>query len=142
MKLTAMVKSPGRKRGVARRELDLPGMPRTLRELIEQIVRLTVIEFEERRTGDDLLRALTEQQIDKGAEDGKVGFKAVYGEQPANEESAVAAALLGFEDGLYRVFLRREEVTGLDAPLTLADGDEIVFMRFTMLAGGLWGRYS
>lgn len=140
MKLTAMVKSPGRKRGIAGRELDLPGMPRTLRELIEQIVRLMVSEYEERRSGDDLLRALTEQQIDSGAEDGKVGFKAIYGEQPANEEKAVAAALLGFEDGLYRVFLRQEEVTGLDAPLTLADGDEVVFMRFTMLAGGLWGR--
>ncbi len=140
MKLTAMVKSPGRKRGIVGRELDLPGMPRTLRELIEQIVRLMVSEYEERRSGDDLLRALTEQQIDSGAEDGKVGFKAIYGEQPANEEKAVAAALLGFEDGLYRVFLRQEEVTGLDAPLTLADGDEVVFMRFTMLAGGLWGR--
>ncbi|MEJ8307043.1 hypothetical protein [Saccharibacillus sacchari] len=140
MKLTALVKSPGRKRGIAGRELDLPGMPRTLRELIEQIVQLTVSEYEERRTGDDLLRALTEQQIDSGAENGKVGFKAIYGEKPANKESAVAAALLGFEDGLYRVFLRREEVTGLDAPLTLADGDEVVFMRFTMLAGGLWGR--
>lgn len=140
MKLTAMVKSPGRKRGIAGRELDLPGMPRTLRELIEQIVRLMVSEFEERRAGDDLLRALTEQQINSSAEDGKVGFQAIYGEQPANEESAVAAALLGFEDGLYRVFLRQEEVTGLDAPLTLADGDEVVFMRFTMLAGGLWGR--
>jgi len=140
MKLTALVKSPGRKRGVAGRELDLPGMPRTLRELIEQIVRLMVSEYEERRTGDDLLRALTEQQIDSGAEDGKVGFKAIYGEQPADEDSAVAAALLGFEDGLYRVFVRQEEVTGLDVPLTLADGDEVVFMRFTMLAGGLWGR--
>ncbi len=140
MKLTAMVKSPGRKRGIAGRELDLPGMPRTLRELIEQIVRLMVSEYEERRTGDDLLRALTEQQIDSGAEDGKVGFKAIYGEQPADEDSAVAAALLGFEDGLYRVFVRQEEVTGLDVPLTLADGDEVVFMRFTMLAGGLWGR--
>jgi len=140
MKLTALVKSPGRKRGIAGRELDLPGMPRTLRELIEQIVRLTVSEYEERRTGDDLLRALTEQQIDSGAKDGKVGFKAIYDEQPADEDSAVAAALLGFEDGLYRVFVRQEEVTGLDAPLTLADGDEVVFMRFTMLAGGLWGR--
>lgn len=140
MKLTALVKSPGRKRGMAGRELDLPGMPRTLRELIEQIVRLMVSEYEERRTGDDLLRALTEQQIDSGAEDGKVGFKAIYGEQPADEDSAVAAALLGFEDGLYRVFVRQEEVTGLDVPLTLADGDEVVFMRFTMLAGGLWGR--
>ncbi|WP_037284196.1 hypothetical protein [Saccharibacillus sacchari] len=140
MKLTALVKSPGRKRGIAGRELDLPGMPRTLRELIEQIVRLTVSEYEERRTGDDLLRALTEQQIDSGAKDGKVGFEAIYGEQPVNEDSAVAAALLGFEDGLYRVFVRQEEVTGLDAPLTLADGDEVVFMRFTMLTGGLWGR--
>lgn len=140
MKLTAIVKSPGRKRGVAGRELDLPGMPRTLRELIEQIVQVTVSEFEERRAGDDLLRALTEQQIGTGAEDGKVGFGAIYNERAPDAGSAAAAALLGFEDGLYRVFLRREEVVGLDVPLTLADGDEIVFMRFTMLAGGLWGR--
>ncbi|MCQ4086450.1 hypothetical protein [Saccharibacillus sp. JS10] len=140
MKLIAMVKSPGRRRGIAGQELDLPGMPRTLRELIEQIVQLRVAQFEERRTSDELLHVLTEQEIDTAAAEGKVGFQAVYGEQPADQAKAVAAAILGFEDGLYRVFLREEEVTGLDIPLTLADGDEVVFMRFTMLAGGLWNR--
>jgi len=140
MKLIAMVKSPGRRRGINGQELDLPGMPRTLRELIEQIVQLRVAQFEERRTSDELLHVLTEQELDNAAADGKVGFQAVYGEQPADQAKAVAAAILGYEDGLYRVFLREEEVTGLDIPLTLADGDEVVFMRFTMLAGGLWNR--
>lgn len=140
MKLNALVKSPGRKRGVAARELDLPGMPRTLRELIEQTVQAMVGEFEQRRGGDSLLPYLTEREIGEGAKTGKVGFGAVYGEKAPDERQATEAALLAFEDGLYRVFLRQEEVTGLDAPLTLADGDEVVFMRFTMLAGGFWNR--
>jgi len=140
MKLNAIVKSPGRKRGVAARELDLPGMPRTLRELIEQTVQAMVGEFEQRRAGDSLLPYLTEREIGEGTKTGKVGFGAVYGEKAPDERQAMEAALLAFEDGLYRVFLRQEEVTELDAPLTLADGDEIVFMRFTMLAGGFWNR--
>ncbi|CAM3516296.1 MULTISPECIES: hypothetical protein [Saccharibacillus] len=140
MKLTAIVKSAGRKRGVAGREFDLPGMPRTLRELIDQTVRLMVAQFEEKLAGDHLLPYLTEQQVEEGAQRGKVGFGAVYGEKSPDAEQAVAAAVLGFEDGLYRVFVRQEEVTGLDVPLTLADGDEVIFMRFTMLAGGFWNR--
>ncbi|OWR30837.1 hypothetical protein CDO73_09625 [Saccharibacillus sp. O23] len=140
MKLNAIVKSPGRKRGVAARELDLPGMPRTLRELIEQTVQAMVGEFEQRRAGESLLPYLTEREIGEGANTGKVGFGAVYGEKAPDERQATEAALLAFEDGLYRVFLRQEEATELDAPLTLADGDEVVFMRFTMLAGGFWNR--
>ncbi|NGZ75159.1 hypothetical protein [Saccharibacillus alkalitolerans] len=140
MKLTAMVKSPGRRRGIAGRELDLPGMPRTLRELIEQTVDLMISEYEDKRIGGDLLPYLTEKHIDTGASAGKVGFGSVYGDSAPDAEGATSAALLGFEDGLYRVFVRQEEVTGLDVPLTLVDGDEIVFMRFTMLAGGLWRR--
>ncbi|OWA34098.1 hypothetical protein B9G55_17370 [Saccharibacillus sp. O16] len=140
MKLNAIVKSPGRRRGVAARELDLPGMPRTLRELIEQTVQAMVGEFEQRRAGESLLPYLTEREIEDSAKMGKVGFGSVYGEQAPDERKSTEAALLAFEDGLYRVFLRQEEVTELDAPLTLADGDEVVFMRFTMLAGGMWGR--
>ncbi|MDO3408222.1 hypothetical protein QWJ34_00425 [Saccharibacillus sp. CPCC 101409] len=140
MKLTAWVKRPGSRRGIAGRELDLPGMPRTLRELIGQTVLLMVEESGRKQAGDNLLPYLTETQIKQGARDGKVGFGAVYDEREPDADKSVAAALLGFGDGLYRVFLRGEEVTELDAPLTLADGDEVVFMRFTMLAGGLWRR--
>lgn len=140
MKLNAIVKSSGRKRGIAGRDLDLPGMPRTLRELIEQTARLMVDEFAEKKATGNLLPYLTEQEIGEEAGSGRIGFGAVYGEKSPDADQAVSAAILAFEDGLYRVFVRREEVTGLDVPLTLADGDEVVFMRFTMLAGGYWSR--
>ena len=53
-------------------------------------------------------------------------------------ETAVAAALQAFEDGLYRVFAGTVELEKLESPLTLAPDENLTFIRLTMLAGRMW----
>lgn len=62
----------------------------------------------------------------------------MYSETKPEVEQATAAALLAFEDGLYKVFVQEEECSALDEPLRLEEGDELTLIRFTMLAGRLW----
>ncbi|MNP77809.1 hypothetical protein D3C76_1753110 [compost metagenome] len=47
-------------------------------------------------------------------------------------------AITAYEDGLYKVFLNDEELQELDETLVVKDGDNVVLIRFTMLAGRLW----
>ena len=44
----------------------------------------------------------------------------------------------GFEDGLFRVFLGDRELENLDEKVEFAEGNEITFIRLTMLAGRMW----
>ena len=46
--------------------------------------------------------------------------------------------MLGFQDGLFRVFLGDTELTELDEKLELQEGDTVTFIRLTMLAGRMW----
>lgn len=44
----------------------------------------------------------------------------------------------GVEDGLFRVFRGMDELTELDREEQFNEGDEITFIRLTMLAGRMW----
>ena len=46
--------------------------------------------------------------------------------------------LQAFGDGLVRIFVDEEEVTELDADLSLKEGSEVVFLRLTFLTGLMW----
>jgi hypothetical protein len=138
MKLTVTVKKPGKRKELVAQELDLSSVPQTLRELITGVVEGGVQAYKERQSEQSVIPYLTETQIGESAELGKVGFGAVYDDRQADLDQAVGAALTAFADGLYRVFINETEIEDLDAPLETREGDRIVFMRFTMLAGGLW----
>ncbi|ASA25895.1 hypothetical protein [Paenibacillus donghaensis] len=139
MKLYVTVKSLGkRKPALARRELVLPEPPKSLEALLTSIVSVQVQEFKDRQGQGEVIPFLTGNEIQAQGEIGKVGFGSLYNDAVPDEEKAIAAALLAFKDGLYRVFLQDEEYTGLDDPLQLEEGAELVLIRFTMLAGSLW----
>ncbi|WP_431090244.1 hypothetical protein [Paenibacillus sp. 8b26] len=139
MKLAVTVKSLGkRKPELAKQEMELNPVPETLRELITATVALNVRRLREKQESVALIPFLTGQEVQAQGETGKVGFGSVYNDGVPDVEDAVNTAMQAFEDGLYRVFVRDEEATVPDAPLLLEDGDEIVFIRFTMLAGSLW----
>ncbi|ALP35950.1 hypothetical protein ASL14_06980 [Paenibacillus sp. IHB B 3084] len=139
MKLAVTVKSLGkRKPELAKQEMELNPVPETLRELIAATVALNVRRLREKQESVALIPFLTGQEVQAQGETGKVGFGSIYNDGVPDVEDAVNTAMQAFEDGLYRVFVRDEEATVLDAPLLLEDGDEIVFIRFTMLAGSLW----
>lgn len=139
MRLYVTVKSLGKRKPVlARQELLLQRTPATLQELITEIVVLQVQELADKQGRGEIIPYLTGSEIEKQGENGKVGFGTVYnGELPDTGEAA-AAALLAFEDGLYKVFLEEQECALLEEPLQIQEGDELVFIRFTMLAGRLW----
>lgn len=50
-------------------------------------------------------------------------------------DAAIAAALAGFEDGLYLVVLDGREQRDLDARVVLTQQSRLVFLRLTFLAG-------
>ena len=138
MKLNVIVKNSGKLKELMTQELRLPEVPYTLREMITGIVYDSVQSFKDRQSEQNLIPYLTELVIGASASSGKVGFGMINDDRQPDVYQAIETALLAFSDGLYRVFVNEEEVNQLDAPLVLSDGDEVIFMRFTMLAGGLW----
>ncbi|WP_342514671.1 hypothetical protein MKY34_08070 [Sporosarcina sp. FSL K6-1522] len=139
MKFYVTVKSLGKRKNVlTKQEMELPTIPATLRELITAVVTLNVEQLSDQQKNMDWFPLLTGAEIEERSETGKVGFGAVYHEQLPDLAKAKDTAIVAFEDGLYKVFIREEEVSQLDAPLTLREEDELVFIRFTMLAGRLW----
>ena len=107
----------------------------TLRALITRVVRAEVQDFQKRDRGRRFVRVLSHAEIDEGAARGKVDPGGRAPGAPVDEEAAVAAALLGFEDGLYIVLLDGVEQRELDRPVYLTDESRLVFLRLTFLAG-------
>lgn len=68
---------------------------------------------------------------------GKIVF-GMYNQQKESLTKAKQTIIQDYEDGLFRVFVRGEEVTKLDEELQLKDGDEVVWIKMVMLTGRLW----
>ncbi|MGF9697274.1 hypothetical protein [Paenibacillus sp. MABNR03] len=139
MNVWVTVKSLGkRKPAIAKQRAELPETTGTLRQLIKSMVRLQVNALQDKQSSAELLTYLMPEDIQVQESTGKVGFGTVYNEVMPDLEQAVQTAVTAHEDGLYKVFLNDEEVQDLDEPLELQEDDELVFVRFTMLAGRLW----
>lgn len=111
------------------------GEPQTLRQLITRIVSQEVAAFKERQEARQLVRILTEQQIEAGLAKGRVDAGGRELHQAVHPEEAVATALQAFEDGLYLVILDGEEQRELDRQVFLQPDSHMVFIRLVMLAG-------
>ena len=133
------IRQLGRRRStVAPVPFTLPHTPATLRQLLSLMARQCAAAYHERaRRGEAALRPMTEETLAELEAVGRLTFGIVYGGRQADEESAVSNALQAFQDGLYRVFHGDTELTSLDAPLSLREGDEITLLRLTMLTGSL-----
>ncbi|MCP1135877.1 hypothetical protein NKT34_21480 [Paenibacillus polysaccharolyticus] len=139
MKLWITVKSLGkRKPALAKQAAELPETTSTLRLLIENMVEQQVQAFRERKDAAGMLAYLMPQDIDAQGATGKVGFGTIHGEGVPDLGEAKEAAILAYEDGMYKVFLNDEELEDLDQSLNIEDGAHVTFIRFTMLAGRLW----
>jgi hypothetical protein len=107
----------------------------TLRELITRIVHSEVAAFEERDRARRFLRVLSESEITEGALKGKIDPGGRPATQSVDADTAVAAALQGFEDGLYLVILDDVEQRDLDAQIYPRMDSRVLFLRVTFLAG-------
>ena len=139
MNIYIKVKSAGKRRAVLEKTpYALPDNIATLRQLIEAIVRQEVEAYNSRGLENMLIPFLSEEEIAAQSTVGKVGFGRLYSDKKADPDKAVETAMFGFEDGLFRVVVGEDEATELDAPLAIAEGDTLTFIRLTFLAGRLW----
>ncbi len=108
----------------------------TLRELIERIVRQEVRAFRDRQQDRQFLRALTAAEIADGVSKGKIEMGgSQVGQQEVDEDQAVAAAWVAFEDGLYLVVIDDVEQKDLDRQVYLQPDSRITFIRLSLLSG-------
>lgn len=139
MKVNVQIKKIGKKmRTVGCIPYDLEDCPATLRALIICMVHQGVHDYNERLRGGEQYKALSDTQIQDMSQVGKIAFGIPFGQKEADPAKAVDAALLAFTDGLYRFFLNDQEITQLDTPMQLDEGDTIAIIRLTMLTGGLF----
>ena len=133
------LKSAGKRRpALQQMPYILPEGIATLRQLITAIVKQEVETYNSRGLENMLIPFLPEEEIAAQATTGKVGFGRLYSDKKADAIKAVATALQGFEDGLYRVLIGDEEIIAMDSPIALKEGDALTFIRLTFLAGRLW----
>lgn len=144
MRLNVIRKKASSLRELGRESLELPAVS-TLEELLTE---MTVWEFHRRQqggeegqqdggfhSGKDLL---SKEEIRQQAALGRVRFSQSYQENMGDMETAVQVMLQDFQDGLFRVYIREKECTDLKEKLDLKDGDDVVLIRFVMLAGRMW----
>lgn len=128
--------------------LALPPGQVTARQVIEASVTAEVAAFQARAEEASLVRVLTREGLarelvtgavriggpqDPGLDDTAAGDPAPVAVDVA---AAVDAALLAFADGLFKVFVADRELADDDAPVALADGAQLLFLRLMPLAGG------
>ena len=137
-----------RHRGVREHDLVLQLAPGevTARQLIGAAVTAEVVAFQARAEEASLVRVLTQESLAEGLAQGAIrpGWprdreavpdgKTMPGAQ-VDVAAAVDAALLAFADGIFKVFIGDDELTG-DETARIADGKALLFLRLVPLAGG------
>jgi hypothetical protein len=110
---------------------------KTLREVIECLVRREVEAFQQRQSERQFVRALTAREVDAGAAAGKIAMGASeVAPQDVDVDAAVGTALEAFEDGLFLVVVDGQEERELDRQVYIGPDSQITFIRLTLLAGG------
>ena len=139
MDIYVRVKAIGKRKDIlAPIPYKLPDGICSLRQLLTAVVQKEVEQYNSKETEGQLISFLTQQELEVQALTGKVSFGTIYSDKKADPVKAVANAIQCWEDGLVRVFLNDEELTALDALLTIEPQVVFTFMRLTFLAGSIW----
>ena len=115
----------------------ITGEVTSVNSLIELIVLQNVREYNNQLTETRILPYLIGDEVSNGELIGKISFNERKNENNQDADEAVKNALQCFNDGIFRMFVNDVEYTAGDE-LTIRDGDGVVFVRLTMLAGRLW----
>lgn len=127
-----------RKCSIEKIPVDFPVPPVDVQELIEAIVSWQVCEYNERLQQSEVLKYLTQEEVENKATSGKVGFAVNYNGKPAAEVEAITNALQSYEDGIFRIFIDDAEAGDLSSPILLEEDSTLTFIRLAMLSGRLW----
>lgn len=126
------------KNKIDRKEYEISGEIKTVKELLTEFVTINVKKFNEGLIEEDVVPYLTDEKISDLSDAGKISFGVDYNGQKQDLEKAIENALQSYEDGIYRVFVNDEELGKINGKATLKENDELTFVRLTMLAGRMW----
>jgi hypothetical protein len=138
MQIQLKVKQAGKRKWILDNcpiDIDVKGNITTLEELISQIVRQQVNDYNAKIIEKQIVDFLTTGQIEAKAHTGKVGFGAIYHEGKADVKVAVKNALNAFIDGLYAVAINKKAISDLKEEIALKENDEMIFIKLTLLKG-------
>lgn len=139
MRVYIQVKQLGkRKCGIEKMPVDFPVPPTHVQELIEAIVSWQINEYNEHLQQSEVLKYLTQEEVEDKAASGKVDFDVNYNGKSAAEAEAITNALQSYEDGIFRIFIDDTEAGGLSSPILLEEDSTLTFIRLAMLSGRLW----
>ena len=139
MKVFVNVKQIGKKKNkIDRKEYEISGEIKTVKELLTEFVTINVKKFNEGLIEDDVVPYLTDEKISDLSDAGKISFGVDYNGKKQDLEKAIENALQSYEDGIYRIFVNDEELGEINGKATLKENDELTFVRLTMLAGRMW----
>jgi hypothetical protein len=111
--------------------------PLTLHALLETIVKSEVDAYNTRQRDAKFVRALTETDIEAGAERGKINPGGREVDAPlADTLNAQREAIQAFKDGLYYVFLNDTQLERLEDTVDTSAPMRLLFLRLVALAGG------
>lgn len=132
MKIQIVKKKASSLKELGKEVIEIPKVF-TLKEL------LIVILYNEYKTiYDHQMKILNDKDIEQLAKLGKVSFSILYNEDKRNLDELIEVMLQDFQDGLYRVYINGQECQDINSQIQLQENDEVVFIRFVMLAGRLW----
>ena len=139
MKVFVNVKQIGKKKNkIDRKEYEISGEIKTVKELLTEFVTINVKKFNEGLIEEDVVPYLTDEKISDLSDAGKISFGVDYNGKKQDLEKAIENALQSYEDGIYRIFVNDEEVGEIESEIELKEKDELTFVRLTMLAGRMW----
>lgn len=132
MKVFVVVKPVGKTRGFEKIEVEIEKSDsQNISNLISFFVNREISRYEA-----DEFRVLSQSDIDDMVDRGKVSFGFKYREhEEIDRAEAIRVALESFADELFVVFINDKQIESLEDELTLVEGDEISFIRLTMLSG-------
>lgn len=135
MRVYVNIKQIGkRKNTVDKEEYIIDDNISTVRDLIEEFVRICVTHFNNKKVVDYLL---SEEILDK-SDIGKIDFNDKENKSKQDLQKAVKNAMQSYEDGIYRIFVNENELGKIDEKISVKNDDELTFIRLTMLAGRMW----
>ncbi len=139
MRIYFRVKAAGRRKTVLElTEGFLPDHTGSLAEAIKHITIAEVQRYNNKEIDQAIFPYLSSREVEAQASAGKVGFQAIYNEDKADEQKAVAEALQAFEDGIYKVLVDDELIENLDDQIELREGAIFTFIRLTLLSGTMF----
>lgn len=129
-----------RKCSIEKIPIDFPVPPVNVQGLIEAIVSWQVCEYNERLQQSEVLKYLTQEEVENKTASGKVGFAVNYNGKPWPQKSKPSPMLCNPMRTEFSVssWADTEARRPYPPPIQLKEESTLTFIRLAMLSGRLW----